>query len=99
MVRRVIGWDVKFLCNAASRSLSCVARNCILTTNPRSQKPPGPDFSWLGTLKSPGLTFEFGRPFSVIVPADGIRLPILRSGDFGTSPFFGQVSDSGKQGD
>ena len=25
-----------------------------------------------------------------IVPADGIRLPFSGSGDFGTSPFFGQ---------
>jgi hypothetical protein len=27
-----------------------------------------------------------------IVPADGIRLPFLGSGDLGTSPFFGQLS-------
>jgi hypothetical protein len=26
------------------------------------------------------------------VPTDGTRLPILRSGDFGRSPFFGQLS-------
>jgi hypothetical protein len=27
-----------------------------------------------------------------IAPADGIRLPFLGSGDFGTSPFFGSSS-------
>jgi hypothetical protein len=27
-----------------------------------------------------------------IAPADGIRLPFFGSGDFGTSPFFGQLS-------
>jgi hypothetical protein len=27
-----------------------------------------------------------------IVLADGIRLPFLGSGDFGTSPYFGQLS-------
>jgi hypothetical protein len=29
---------------------------------------------------------------SDFVPTDGIRLPVERSGDFGTSPFFGQLS-------
>jgi hypothetical protein len=28
----------------------------------------------------------------IFVPADGIRLPFFRSGDLGTSPFFGQLS-------
>ena len=27
-----------------------------------------------------------------VVPTDGTRLPIVRSGDFGPSPFFGQLS-------
>ena len=30
---------------------------------------------------------------SVIVPADGTRLPLQGNGDFGTSAFFGQLSD------
>jgi hypothetical protein len=29
--------------------------------------------------------------FQSIVPADGIMLPIGESGDFGSSPFFGQL--------
>jgi hypothetical protein len=29
---------------------------------------------------------------SDFVPTDGTRLPIVRSGDFGPSPFFGQLS-------
>jgi hypothetical protein len=29
--------------------------------------------------------------FQTIVPADGIMLPIGESGDFGSSPFFGQL--------
>jgi hypothetical protein len=28
----------------------------------------------------------------VVVPTDGIRLPILEIGDLGTSPFWGQLS-------
>ena len=31
--------------------------------------------------------------WSVIVPADGTRAATVRSGDFGTSPIFGQLSD------
>ena len=31
------------------------------------------------------------------MPADGIRLPIFISGDFGRSPFFGQLSDTHKR--
>jgi len=35
-------------------------------------------------LRSVVLTLLFA-----IVPADGVRLPFLGSGEFGTSPFFG----------
>jgi len=30
---------------------------------------------------------------SFSVPADGTRLPLKETGDFGTSPIFGQLSD------
>ena len=33
----------------------------------------------------------------IFVPADGIRLPILGSGDFGTSPFFWAAPSQGNQ--
>jgi hypothetical protein len=38
------------------------------------------------------LTWDIAVLLSRIVPADGIRIPIVRSGEFGTSPFFGQLS-------
>ena len=36
---------------------------------------------------------ECNSIWCVIVPADGTRAATIRNGDFGTSPFFGQLAD------
>jgi hypothetical protein len=44
-----------------------------------------------GVLTAPAS--ERNSIWSVIVPADGTRAALQRNGDFGTSAFFGQLSD------